>query len=96
MLASEHRRREPCGRRDMPRDGPEHRADEAVGRPAHERDRPAGPRHADELRGRAPMVGRAHGAEDRQCGVERFVGDRDRLGVAVAKSQRSSTRTPDT
>ena len=60
---------------------PEHLADVAGGRPAHEPDRAAGPAYPQQLGGSLRLVGREHDAEHRRDGVEARVGERERLGV---------------
>ena len=67
----------------MGADRAEHLADEAVGRPARERDRAAGPADPEQLGGRLRVVGGEHRAEDRRDGVEGGVRERQRLGVAL-------------
>ncbi len=64
---------------------PEHLADVAGGRPAHERDRAARSTDAQELGGSPRLVRREHDAEHRRDGVEARVGKRERLGVALEK-----------
>ena len=75
--------RTPGRRRHVGGDRAEELADEAVGRPAGEGDRAAGPADAQQLGGRPLVVGREHRAEDGRDGVERRVGERQRLGVAL-------------
>ena len=64
-------------------DRPEQLSDEPFGSPARERDRPAGTADTKELRGRAAVVRREHRPEHGEHGVERLVGERERLGVTL-------------
>ena len=73
----------PAGGGTWALDRPEELADEAVGRPAGERDRAAGPADAEQLGGRLLVVGSEHGAEHRRDGVEGRILERQRLGVAL-------------
>ena len=67
----------------MPGHDLEHLADEAVGRPRREPDAAARARDARQLGRGLLVVGREHGAEDRERGVEGRVRHRDVLGVAL-------------
>jgi len=70
-------------RRHLPADRLEHLADEAFRRPVGEADLAAGLADTQKL-GRGPvLVGREHHAEGRDHGVERAVGEGERLGVGL-------------
>jgi tetratricopeptide (TPR) repeat protein len=79
----EHRRLQPCRRGHVRADRLEEPADEAVGRPARQGDRAAGPADPEQLGGRARVVGGEHRAEDRRDRVEGRVREGQRLGVAL-------------
>ena len=59
----------------------EQAADEAVGRPVGEADAAAASHHAQQLAGRADVVGREHDAERRQRDVEARIREGQGLGV---------------
>ncbi len=69
----------------MAADGGEHAADEALGRPAGDRDPAALAGHPDQLGGGAGVVGREHHADGREDVVERPVAVRQVLGVGLGE-----------
>ena len=66
-------------------DGPEDAADEALGRPAREREPATGSGDADELPGRLVVVGAEHHADRGEHDVERLVAVRQRLRVGLGE-----------
>ena len=74
-------RREPRGRRHVAADDAEQLSDEPARRPVGQADLPAGAADAQQLAGRARMVGREHHAERRQHDIEGGV--RKRQGFRV-------------
>jgi len=81
--APEHRRGQAGRRRHVRGHGPEELADDAVGPPARERDRPARPQDAEHLGCGARLIGGEHRAEDRDDGVEGLILGGQRLGVGL-------------
>jgi hypothetical protein len=72
----------------VPAHRPEQLADEPLGRPGRKRDRTAGPADPQQLGRSALLVGREHHADDGHDGVERRVGVRQLLRVAVLEVDR--------
>ena len=85
-------RRAPAGGGTCARDRAEHLADEAVRRPARERDRAARAGHADELGRGAPVVGREHRRRRPRRRVEGAVGERERPRRRRAEARRAAAR----
>ena len=65
-------------------------ADEAVRRPVGEADLAAGLADAQQLGRGLVLVGREHHAEGRDDGVERAVGERQRLGIGLPEFDRQA------